>query len=183
MLWSPVFGTCILVLAFNTVPALMESKTGKYPHGGGTGGSYILILPPLRHHELQYKKADVNHKGYFARKRRKRVANIIGYGVFVGMRAVRTLLSGAKEVRSHRMFFKQFEKPGDYSQTLKDFYSVKPTHVEDFELPGVVEGKTGRVGDRTILIESTGDLGKPQMEIYHSIGTALERVDRIIYTN
>ena len=44
-----------------------------------------------------------------------------------------------------------------------------------------LEGKVGRVGDRTILIESIGEQGKPIMEIFQTIGTRTDKVDRIIY--
>ena len=39
----------------------------------------------------------------------------------------------------------------------------------------------GRVGDRTILIESIGEQGRPIMEIFQTIGTRTDKVDRIIY--
>lgn len=119
----------------------------------------------------------------FSRPRRKRNGKIIGVETLNGMRAVRTLLTGAKQTHFRYNLFKQYEKPGTYDQVLKEFNSVHPTQVQDFELPGVVEGKTGRVGDRIILIESEGELGKPIMEIYHHKGTSYERLDRIIYTN
>lgn len=165
---------------YSAVPGLMESKIGKE---GEQRASYRINLPASEYSVPENKNSDIGQKGYFPRKRRKRVAKIIGYGVLRGMQAVKHLLRGTTEIPSHSMYFKQYEKRGGYSQTLRDFESLKPIHVENFDLPGLVEGKTGRVGDRTILIESTGDLNKPQMDIIHRHGTQYERFIRIIYTD
>ena len=54
------------------------------------------------------------------------------------MQAVKFLLRGTTEIPSHSMYFKQYEKRGGYSQTLRDFESLKPIHVENFDLPGLV---------------------------------------------
>ena len=62
---------------------------------------------------------------------------LTGVETLNGMRAVKTLLAGAKQTHSQYLV-RQFEKPGTYDQVLKEFNSVHPTHVQDFDLPGVV---------------------------------------------
>ena len=42
------------------------------------------------------------------------------------MTAIRTLLSGAKNVRSQSWTFKNYEKKGDFDTALKDFHKVVP---------------------------------------------------------
>ena len=60
-----------------------------------------------------------------------------GIEILMGMRAARTLLAGAKQTHSQYLI-RQFEKPGTYDQVLKEFNSVHPTDVQEFDLPGVV---------------------------------------------
>ena len=56
------------------------------------------------------------------------------------------LLKGSEPVPNNKKIFQDFrymyiheyKKLGDYSQTLEDFYSVRPRRVSTYELPGGV---------------------------------------------
>lgn len=93
--------------------------------------------------------------GYSARNREKRGAGITG--ILMGLKAVKTLLQGAKQVPS-KTEVRMFQKPGRYSQALDDFYSVKPKHVRDMNMKDGVYGKVGYIGDRTLLVKPTDGL-------------------------
>ena len=73
---------------------------------------------------------------------------ILGPAVIRGMKATTKLLRKAKQIPSGTKHmsagdvtveFRQFVKPGNYDTAMKDFFSVKPTGVQEFELPKQVQ--------------------------------------------
>lgn len=80
---------------------------------------------------------------------------------------------------------KQFEKPGTYSDTLKDFESMKPSDIKDISFKDIGRGKVGKLKDgRTVIARSWSSRGidgsRPTLEIQ---GVVSQQVTKIRYFN
>lgn len=121
----------------------------------------------------------------------KRAIFTIGPAVIRGMKATTKLLRKAKQIPSGTKHmsagdvtveFRQFVKPGNYDTAMKDFFSVKPTGVQEFELPKQYKGLMGMIGDREISITDKDIIeGSPIMMILQTLPSGKHRIDRIIY--
>lgn len=98
-------------------------------------------------------------KGFFDRKRKKRVAPLIAGMIKLGRQATKALLSGAKFLKKEDGVL-SYSKYGDYDQAVRDFYSLRPTDVQKSSIndkPSI----TGVVGDRVIAVANRPSVGIP----------------------
>lgn len=114
-------------------------------------------------------------------RRTKRMAKFISSAVAIGLKAVKTLLKGTTEIPSETRRLREFLKPGNYQQALKDFDSVDPTNVRRAYGPGGVL-KVGEVGDRTVILTRGRHVKKKgrnvTIEIINSkyMGSGIDRI-------
>ena len=107
-----------------------------------------------------------------------------------GLAAVGKLLEGSTQLAPRSMRQRWFEKTGDFSDALEDFFSVRPNNVKIFS-GHVTDGKghvtkgkktiDGKVGDRRIILRSDGVEANPVLEVIGGNGSGGSRVDVIIY--
>lgn len=131
--------------------------------------------------------------GLLDRQRSKRAVYTIGAAVLKGMKAAAELLKGTKRIqpnskyeRSRVRAFKvqYYEKPGTYTTAMKDFFSVDPTDIKEYEIPHKYKGLLGTVGDRSISVRDKGIIDdKPLMIIVRTLPSGQQRIDKITYTN
>lgn len=121
-------------------------------------------------------------KGHSTERRRKRAVSL-ALGIFRGVKAAEHLLSGTKQVPSTNRYYNEYQKSGNFAKALADFDSVKPTNVRKFNLPDGTPGMWGMVGDRMVIVSSTGELGKPTMEIVQGVGQLDRFIDKITYVD
>lgn len=121
--------------------------------------------------------------GHFINIRRRRSAKLIAFAILRGLRATNSLLSGTKQVTSTNKYYTEFQKSGNYAKAQADFNSVRPINIKETSLPSGSKSKWGMVGDRMVIFRSSGENGKPTVEIVQGIGTSETFIDKITYVN
>lgn len=127
-----------------------------------------IIVPSLTHPSIQsyqnYARSDV--KGSPETAREKRAARIIGAAVLQGLRAIKQLLSDAKQVPSDTPT-RQFVKKGGYQQAYKDFATVipDPKAITVFPTEAKTYGRTGNIGDIQFILRYNGEGRHSTIEI------------------
>lgn len=139
-----------------------------------SGGSFLLlvsciIVPSLTYPNIQrYPNSDRNDvKGFPETAREKRAARIIGASVLQGLRAIKQLLSGAKQVPSDTPPTRQFVKEGGYQQAYKDFATIirNPKDITVFPTEAKTYGRTGNIGDIQFILRYNGEGKQSTIEI------------------
>lgn len=98
-----------------------------------------------------------------------------------GVRATKFLLKDTVVTPNIKFNIRESQKQGTLKTALKDFYSVNPAFVEKLKFPGGVTGRSGRIGDRKIILKNRGKDGKPTIEIMQTHKSD-PLIDRITYT-
>lgn len=117
-----------------------------------------------------------NFHDYLCRRRKKRVAKVIGSAVLIGIRAINKLLDEARHVKTidgSRIYV----KTGGYNQAKTDFERVNPKQVFVDKTGG---HRMGVVGDRVIHVHRNTMLQHPVLSIGRS-STLNNKRDIILY--
>lgn len=121
-------------------------------------------------------------RGFHSSKTTKRALLSFGIKNFIkGEQATKKLLKGTIQLQTPTIRRENYLKQGDYKKAVHDFYSVKPSNVQDIVMPDRVKGKIGTVGDRTIKVQTWVDHGVTSIIITKGLGTSKERVKYIAY--
>lgn len=96
---------------------------------------------------------------------KRTVVTYVGKAASKATEVVENLLSNAKKLPKRSRCCDDFQKFGGYREAVRDFNILKPEGVNRFTLPRGVMGKSGEVGDRSVLVRSSGLDGKPVLEI------------------
>lgn len=170
----PIVLSCLLLLvSCYRVPALPTESDPNNIRNDNTGSREKLneltsyIDASNVYGSTQEEKDSLRTKtgDYSAMNREKRTVRLLlGRAVLQGIQAVKRMVKGARKVPSDNGV-KEYEKTGGYKKASMDFEKAKPKDVQPLIGPSGVIGKTGKVGDREVILRDGGNGVRPTIEI------------------
>ena len=102
-----------------------------------------------------------------------------------GAEIVNMLLRGTTKIPSKNGKISVFTKPGSFATAINEFKALKPINIQSSNkwVLSKSDMVSGMVGDRLIVIERRGTMGKPTMSILREKDGVYDRADKIIYTD
>lgn len=85
--------------------------------------------------------------------------------VAYGREIMKAILKDAISTPAPKRFQPAYRKVGGLQKLNEDFYRFKPQIIQGFDLPDLVEGRTGVVADRILIAKNKGKGGRPTLTI------------------
>lgn len=101
--------------------------------------------------------------------------------IIEGKQATKKLLKGTIQIPTSMTTIENYLKRGNQRTAIDDFFSVKPSNVQDFVMPGRVKGKVGTVGNLEIKVQTWVDHGATSIIITKGLGTKKQMSKYIAY--
>lgn len=134
---------------------------------------------------MQNEISDVYFYGYSEGHRQTRALRgpyLISTIVRIGIKLTQSLLKGTTQISSKGKSWKVYKKSGGIEQMRKDFELYNPEQIGTFKTPNGGYGKTGKVGDRILMMKTKGENGKPTLEIFKTLEIQQMKADGIKFS-